>query len=265
MTKLIYIGGYGHSGSTLLEYLMASSPELVACGEVSSSVRQRGRKAKCTCGQAAKDCPVWGPLQAKPSGLAGWSHEALTLALFERVRRGSAAMVDSSKTPWNSLAAPFRLRREIGANFVLLHLVRDPRAVSWSAVKKAGRQGTRPLMGLRCSAAAIGWTASNFACELFGHAYPAQYLRLRYEDLVRAPSETLRAVFAELLPGVEWRPEEIGEGTNRHQLYGNRMRSRSLSLAEIKEDTAWRSDMPRAYRLLVASLTWSLSRRYGYA
>ncbi len=265
MTKLIYIGGYGHSGSTLLEYLLASSPELVACGEVSSVVRQRRRKAKCTCGQPATDCPVWGPLQAEPSGSAGWSHEALTLALFERVRRGSAAMVDSSKTPWTSLPAPFRFRQEIGSDFVLLHLVRDPRAVSWSAVKKAGRQGTRPLMGLRCSAAAIGWTVSNLACELFGRAYPEQYLRLRYEDLVRAPTETMRAVFAELMPGVEWRPEEIGEGTNRHQLYGNRMRSRRLSLAEIKEDNAWRSDMPRAYRRLVASLTWPLSRRYGYA
>ena len=32
MTKLVYIGG-GHSGSTLLEYLLAASPETVACGE----------------------------------------------------------------------------------------------------------------------------------------------------------------------------------------------------------------------------------------
>jgi len=31
--RLIYIGGYGHSGSTLLEYLLAASPEVVACGE----------------------------------------------------------------------------------------------------------------------------------------------------------------------------------------------------------------------------------------
>lgn len=265
MTKLIYIGGYGHSGSTLLEYLLASSPGVVACGEVSSVLRQRGRKAKCTCGQLAKDCPVWGPLQAEPSALEGWSHEGLTLALFERIGRDHAAMVDSSKTPWNSLVAPFRLRREIGKGFVLLHLVRDPRAVSWSAVKKAGRQGPRPLMGLRCSAAAIGWTAANLACELFGRTYPDQYMRLRYEDLVHSPDRVMRELFASLLPGVVWRPEEIGASANRHQLYGNRMRSRSLSLAEIKEDSAWRSDMPRAYRALVAALVWPLGKRYGYA
>ena len=44
MTKLVYIGGYGHSGSTLLEYLLAASPETVACGEVASVLRDRDRK-----------------------------------------------------------------------------------------------------------------------------------------------------------------------------------------------------------------------------
>jgi hypothetical protein len=45
VTKLVYIGGYGHSGSTLLEYLLAASPKVVACGEVASVLRERRRKA----------------------------------------------------------------------------------------------------------------------------------------------------------------------------------------------------------------------------
>jgi hypothetical protein len=68
VTKLIYIGGYGHSGSTLLEYLLAASPEIVACGEVSSVLHQRGRKEKCTCGKPAAACPVWGPVAAGSRG-----------------------------------------------------------------------------------------------------------------------------------------------------------------------------------------------------
>ena len=54
MSKLVYIGGYGHSGSTLLEYLLAASPEVIACGEVASVLREGGRKAKCTCGEPAR-------------------------------------------------------------------------------------------------------------------------------------------------------------------------------------------------------------------
>jgi len=264
VTKLIYIGGYGHSGSTLLEYLLAASSEIVACGEVSSVLRQRGRKEDCTCGKPAAACPLWGPLQQDPAALDGWSHRRLALALLAESGGAYAAMVDSSKTPWNALRAPFHLRRALGADFVLLHLTRDPRAVSWSAVTKAGRQGTRPLAALRASGTALGWIASNLACEAFGRAYPDQYLRLRYEDLVRAPSEVMQGLVAKLLPGVSWHPEGIGANANRHQLYGNRMRARRLSLAEIKEDSAWRSEMPPAPRALAAALTWPLRERYGY-
>jgi hypothetical protein len=264
VTKLIYIGGYGHSGSTLLEYLLAASPEIVACGEVSSVLHQRGRKEKCTCGKPAAACPVWGPLQQDPAALDGWSHQRLALALLEKSEGRYAAMVDSSKTPWNALRAPFRLRHALGEDFVLLHLTRDPRAVSWSAVTKAGRQGIRPLTALRASGTALSWTASNLACEAFGRAYPNQYLRIRYEDLVRAPSEVMQGLVAKLLPDVSWNPAGIGDNANRHQLYGNRMRARRLSLADIKEDSAWRSDMPPASRGLAAALTWPLRERYGY-
>jgi hypothetical protein len=42
------------------------------------------------------------------------------------------------------------------------------------------------------------------------------------------------------------------------------MRARRLSLADIKEDSAWLSDMPAASRDLAAALTWPLRERYGY-
>jgi hypothetical protein len=264
VTKLVYIGGYGHSGSTLLEYLLATHETVLACGEVASALRERGRKERCTCGRLAKDCTVWGALQTAPKALDGWTHEGLALALLDRARETYAVMVDSSKTPWRQAAAPFRLRRDLGTRFVLLHIVRDPRGVAWSAVKKAGRQGTRPLAALRSGAAALGWSLANLAAELFGRLYPDQYLRLRYEDLAQDPSAAMQDLFHSLLPGAEWRPEDIGAGDNRHQLYGNRLRAQALSLAEIKEDSAWKSEMPRGQRELVAALTLPLRARYGY-
>jgi hypothetical protein len=264
LTKLVYIGGYGHSGSTLLEYLLATHPKVLACGEVASAVRERGRKERCTCGRLAKDCKVWGPLQISPQAADGLTHEELALALLDRASETYAIMVDSSKTPWRQARAPFRLRRDLGNRFFLLHIVRDPRGVSWSAVKKAGRQGTRPLAALRSAAAALGWSLANLACELFGRRYPEQYVRLRYEDLAQDPNAVMQRLFRVLLPGAEWRPEDIGSGDNRHQLYGNRLRAHSLSLAEIKEDSAWKSDMPGSQRELVAALSFPLRVRYGY-
>jgi len=74
----------------------------------------------------------------------------------------------------------------------------------------------------------------------------------------------MRDLFAKLVPQSEWPAEGIGANDNRHQLYGNRMRSASLSLAEVKEDTGWTRDMPPVYRSLVSALTAPLRRRYGY-
>jgi hypothetical protein len=264
VTKLVYIGGYGHSGSTLLEYLLAASPKVVACGEVASVLRERGRKGKCTCGRQVTLCPVWGSLLASTETLDGMTHERLARALVAQDGGAHALLVDSSKTAWRSAAVPFRLASELGQDFRLVHLVRDPRAVSWSAVKKSGRRGTRPLMPLRSASAALGWWIANLACERFGRLYPDRYLRLRYEDLACSPAGAMRDLFAKLVPQSEWPAEGIGANDNRHQLYGNRMRSASLSLAEVKEDTGWRRDMPDVYRSLVSALTAPLRRRYGY-
>jgi hypothetical protein len=36
VTKLVYIGGFGQSGTTLFEFLMTTSPDVVACGEIAN-------------------------------------------------------------------------------------------------------------------------------------------------------------------------------------------------------------------------------------
>lgn len=43
--KLLYIGGYGHSGSTLLEGLLSTCPQVLACGEIASAARNGMKKA----------------------------------------------------------------------------------------------------------------------------------------------------------------------------------------------------------------------------
>ena len=113
MTKLVYIGGYGHSGSTLLEYLMTACPEVIACGEVVNSRRDQARMRKCSCGKLAKECPVWGTLFDQSLKLDRWRHEALDLALLQQISDSHSIMVDSSKTARRDAAAPFRLRHTL--------------------------------------------------------------------------------------------------------------------------------------------------------
>ena len=260
MTKLVYIGGYGHSGSTLLEYLLAASPEAVACGEVASVLRDRDRKGKCTCRRPIRECPVWGPLFASPDTLDGMSHEDLSRAFSrkagrachpDRLDQDSLALgrrpVSPCQCAWGRLHA-----RASGARPARRRLV-------WG---EEGRQARRPpAAAAALGSAALGWWIANLACELFGSKYPDRYVRLRYEDLARAPGDEMQGLFAKLVPGSEWPAEAIGGCDNRHQLYGNRMRAANLSLAEVREDAAWQRDMPRLYRSLVSLLTAPLRWR----
>ena len=54
MAKLVYIGGYGQSGSTLFEYLMTANPDAVACGEIVNGWERARKELEL----AAADCAM---------------------------------------------------------------------------------------------------------------------------------------------------------------------------------------------------------------
>ena len=109
--KLIYIGGYGRSGSTLLEYLLTAHPEVVACGEIERHLRVFTRRRACTCGESVRHCQVWGEFQHKSGRLEGLDHTQLSLQVLDHISRQYAVMVDSSKTAWGSTLMPSAYRR----------------------------------------------------------------------------------------------------------------------------------------------------------
>lgn len=267
MAKVIYIGGYGRSGSTLLEYLLTAHPGVVACGEIERHLRSFGKKKICTCGRPMQDCPVWADFRHKTGRVKDLDHVQLTLALLDHVSSDYEVMVDSSKTAWGSAFDPFRLWRQLGQDFLLVHIVRDARGVSWSAM----RTPWRPKKGRRDSAltgalrAAFGWMAANLACELFRWRHPDRYMCVRYEELSHSPEKIIGAILQRVslasLPSLEG----IEANDNRHQLHGNAMRFKPLSPSELKEDIAWKTAMPSFYRRLVSVLCWPLLNRYNYS
>lgn len=265
LTKLVYIGGYGRSGTTLLEYLLTESPGVVACGEIARHLQRFGSRKTCTCGRALKDCPVWGTFDHRTGKLTKPEHETLALALLASLS-GYTAMVDSSKTAWGSLLVPFRLQKRLGRDFLLIHLVRHPTAVCWSTMRTPRRRRDSRLLfipSIRCLRTAIGWTVANTASEIFGWLYPSNYIRLRYEDLTRSTQEVLGGIFNTL--SVQLPPATKRERSdNRHQLYGNSVRFRPVSIQNVKEDVAWKTATPRIYRYLAMSISWPLGAKYGY-
>jgi hypothetical protein len=264
--KLIYIGGYGHSGSTLLESLLTASPAVIGCGEIVGALRALAPERKCSCGRVVRDCPVWSSiaLMAPEEVLRRRTHAKLTSELLRRVARDYEAIIDSSKTAWRQALAPFQLRRRLGSDFVLVHMVRDPRGVAWSVMQRSLRIKKPRRQIFLCAAAAGGWFVANLACEAFKWMHPSQYHRLRYEDFVVSPRATVARLLEQALPGGPATVGHVGALDNRHQLHGNRMRLHGTSFEDVRADVAWKEAMVPKHQTMVASLCGPLMRRYGY-
>ena len=57
--KTIIICGSGYSGSTLLNLLLGSHPDLVSLGETTNLARSVIEDRQCTCRQPVKQCSFW--------------------------------------------------------------------------------------------------------------------------------------------------------------------------------------------------------------
>ncbi|MGO8871510.1 MAG: sulfotransferase [Acidimicrobiales bacterium] len=293
-TRVLFIGGEGRSGSTVLERLIAAQPGTCAVGEL-KNLFERGVAAGelCGCGRSVRDCELWSEVGRRLVG--GWDTPAgrELVSFFTRVNHrmqlpvilagrgalvararsvladlypiiaelsGSSVIVDSSKHPsWAYLLAGTE-----GIDLRVVHLVRHPSAVvhSWSSPVRRPHSGTGPGDPVMAAHApvevCIRWDVFN---HLFRHlarrGVPTTVIR--YEDYVEDIDGTLQTCMA--LSGLTFRPPSgMASG---HGIAGNPSRFAAEG-AQIVRDDRWLTQMSASRHLLVSGLTWPTRRIYGY-
>ncbi|WP_308167627.1 glycosyltransferase [Catellatospora tritici] len=310
--RVLFIGGWGRSGSTLTDRLLGQAPDVCAVGEVTHTWERALRdNERCGCGVRFRDCDFWGRVGKVAYG--GWDTLDVeqVLALKHRVDRmrfvarlalpfwatrrkndlrtygelhrklyqavaevsGASVVVDSSKHA--SLA--FALRHARGIDFRVLHLVRDGRAVaySWS------REVLRPeivdaevyMPTYSTVSSGLLWLVHNALFHLLDWV-GTPVLRMRYEDFVAAPADSLRRIrgFSDLPTGkmdLLDRPAATADGlptaqlAATHTVAGNPMRFTTGALT-LRLDAAWRAKLAARKRRVLSLITWPLRARYGY-
>lgn len=298
MTTVVYIAGYGRSGSTLVDIALSQRAGVFGAGELSTMLRHVWPNNEfCACGHPVRGCPFWAPVMAewlaggvdpaaflaaqravepllssarRPQGAALRLFRTETARLFAIVARhaGCTAVVDSSKAPGRALA----LVGADGIDLRVVHLVRDPNAVAHSMRQTfavdpaAGVQ--KPIAGRPTAFTALRWTAYNLFAERLARRLPepGRFVRVRYEDFVADPSRELARIGA--ATGIDFAPVAASLAAGEpvrpcHQMAGSRVRMKgSLALAH---DTAWQDALPRPARATVALLARPLMHAYGYA
>lgn len=206
--KVLYIGGFGRSGSTLVERILGQLPGFCSSGEV-VFIWQRGLidGQLCGCGTPVPECDFWS--RVGKTAFGGWDqidpHEML--ALQKRVDRnryipsmvapklrpaaqadldrytdvlsklyraigevsGARVVIDASK----HASTAFLLRRVPGIDLRVVHLVRDSRGVAYSwtkEVKKPEVAGGDDAFMPQYSPSSSGrqWVAYNLMFDALG-------------------------------------------------------------------------------------------------
>lgn len=308
LPRIVFLGGLGRSGSTLIERLLGEIAGTCSVGET-VHMWERGVAGgeRCGCGLPFLECSFW--RKVGQAAFGGWEKIDLSrvnelrsrvdrtrfiprlastargpgfqraldeyLSYYQRVYAavaevsGSEVIIDSSKHA--SLA--FCLASCPSLDVRIIHLVRDSRAVAYSWTKSISRpEAAGPSYMTRWSPAttAVQWNTQNGALHVLARSTPT--LRVRYEDLVRAPETMLRriAAFAELRTE-RGRFGFLGDEGGQfqadlnisHTVSGNPMRFSSGRMM-IRPDERWQAELPVRQRRIVTGLTFPLLRGYGY-
>lgn len=301
--KVLYIAGWQRSGSTILANILGQIRGFFSTGELYYLWDfVWSRNVLCGCGRRIRECPVWttvleqafggpegidmaamrelghrvGCTRGLPELVFPWSRRRVAARLADylenlgRLYRAIAAttatrvVVDSSK--WPSYGRV--LEMVDGLDVRVVHLVRDPRAVAHSWLRRKALPDRDPPEELfrRPADSSLRWNAWNVAAELYWRRDPRRCYLLRYEDFVDRPRTSVRAILEWIgeggaeLPFVSEHAVELGV---THTVSGNPMRL-SSGRTEVAPDDEWRVRMGARDRALVSALTFPLLWRYGY-
>jgi hypothetical protein len=262
--RLLYIAGYGRSGSTLLGRLLAQNADVLNLGEVVYTASQIGKAGIiCGCGRPMTECPVWTGVPISVAAGAGKVADRRThLAMLEAILSAvpHRVVVDVSKTARFNALRPFYLARHLTVPVTVVHLVRDPRAVLWSVLRERSRRtpdiGMRQQMvlALRIS---VAWWIANLAADLFRLLHRRQTVRVDYEKALRqGPPAALQPLLGDLpLEG-----KDLASRTdNNHSVAGNAM----PQAATVRLDEEWRSALRPGAGRVILLLCLPLLARYG--
>lgn len=233
--KVLFIGGSGRCGSTLLDLMFGQVDGVCSVGELQHIwVRGLSGNMLCGCSQPFLECGFWRsvvreafgrvndvdvdrvlenkrsvdrtrfvPALAAPRLRSRRFENSLQeyRSLFDRLYgaiqtvTGCKVICDSSKVP----SYGYILSQSDAVDLTVVHLIRDSRAVAYSWKKKVVRPEihwtTQHMPRYSVGNSTLKWIVINAMIERLGRR-ATNYIRVRYENLARSPRETFSTMMS---------------------------------------------------------------------
>ncbi|MDZ4767395.1 MAG: hypothetical protein SGI73_22880 [Chloroflexota bacterium] len=299
--KILFIGGTGRSGSTILGRVLNEAEGCFFVGELDRVWGQLVTQRNCVCGKPYSECEVWAPIFQHAFGgvqediaikmmefqrrlskeflqmvfrPAQWARQAwvreyidMTERLYLAVRdvTGCRLLIDSSKGgSYNHF-----LSRIPSLSVYCLHLMRDPRGVVntynefWRPRKREGfLKVVVPTL--------LGWDKAQILMEGWGRFLrgSAKYMQMRYEDFVAQPQAHARTIFdfadePQLAATLPFKNERIISLHLAHITGGNAGSNRVGDI-ELKLSERYHTRLSRRDKFAAVALTFPVMIRHGY-
>jgi Sulfotransferase family len=285
--KVLYVAGLAHSGSTVVARILGEVDGLFAAGEVYALSERIEKGDLCGCGAPLGECPFWGSVlrAAFPGGdglkrlrtdrrwimgrvlpwlalgrdrrrLEDFRQELARLYAGIASVSGCGVIVDSSKSPTFAYIA----EGAPGVELRVLHLVRDPRATSYSWSVDPHYHRTRgPAFGAR-------WTLWNLELETLAKLRRPRFLRVRFEDFLASPEAEMRRVLGLVdardatLPFVNGHAVRL---PSHHMIEGHSSRFET-GVIPIRPSTTWQRQLSARRAVATSLCATPLQLLYGY-
>ena len=248
--SIIYIGGYGRSGSTILDIVLQNAGA-GSLGALSNLPTWLKFDHLCSCGEKFSCCSFWKDIEpvlrqhnfgynlfasfdcSKIENKNVKDINEFYRVLFEKLPN-NGFIIDSSKTTRDTFLRPYRLSK--GFNVYFVHVVRDPLAIANSAMQGAGSPERIRVIRNKyfqfTKALVLGHITNFMTSFCYRRYFREKYLRVSFESLQNNPQIQLRAIgqltglpVEDLIRKIKIR-DELTVG---HMLGGNRLRfSKSL-------------------------------------
>ena len=292
---MVYVAGYGRSGSTLFDMLLDQAPGVFGAGELTNVFTDWRLGRRCSCAEVLGDCVFWSPVFERWASAGytaeqadavtkrvelsrlhprGWRSRRAAAGTYRRVWAAMlnsimnvatvSTVVDSSKGMGGTARRQRALAAIPGNDVAVVQLVRDPRAVLFSVRKRRGPEAAAPRRHPRAAVlkSAMTWSLANGTAAA-DRRRAARGALVKYEDFVREPQVVVSRVVDELdMEAAGFRPEKSTALAPGHGIRGNRMRRSGVG--EVRVDDAWRQASAVGLHRLAAVLTWPVAAGYGY-
>jgi hypothetical protein len=242
--NIVFIAGIGHSGSTLLDFMLGAKPKTFSVGEIDKFINDatsevfferylKREKYPCSCGKRPGECPFWSKFRnyidsEGPKSYQDTYHYVLSLV---QQQFGASHMIDSSKNI-------HALRRTVAAlskskstvNLKVIHLTKDVRNLAASNIRSKREKSV--LKNFK------KWSSQNIQFEKFLNEQEISFINVGYEELAISTGMVMNKISAFLglsqsIVQNKLHPQES------HILIGNPMRLDEDKSSKIEYDYHW--------------------------